>query len=121
MEIKDAQQVSLVSALADATGKHPALAIAQPESQAPAGEASAPPPTGQNLLRTRQAIAEQLSRYLQSTTRNLEFLVDSASGQPVIVVRDGDGNVVRRIPGEEALQMMRRLNAQSGTFVDSLA
>jgi uncharacterized FlaG/YvyC family protein len=91
---------------------------------------AAPPPvepvrevvsSSQNLVQTQQAIAEQVSRYLQSSTRNLEFQVDSESGSAVIVVRDGAGNVVRRIPGEEALQRMLRASADSGTLIDSSA
>jgi len=76
------------------------------------------PAPAQNLLLTQQAIAEQVSRYLQSSTRNLEFQVDSESGTAIIVVRDSAGSVIRRIPGEEALQLMRRLNADSGTLLD---
>jgi uncharacterized FlaG/YvyC family protein len=76
------------------------------------------PAPAQNLLLTQQAIAEQVSRYLQSTTRNLEFQVDSESGAAIIVVRDAAGSVIRRIPGEEAMQLMRRLNADSGTLLD---
>ena len=69
----------------------------------------------------QQAIAEQVSRYLNSSTRNLEFQVDSEAGTAVIVVRDVQGNVIRRIPGEEALQRMLRASAESGTLIDSTA
>ena len=62
-----------------------------------------------------------MSRYLNSSTRNLEFQVDNESGSAVIVVRDVAGNVIRRIPGEEALQRMLRASAESGTLIDSLA
>lgn len=70
---------------------------------------------------TQQAIAELVQRFLQASTRNLEFYVEEASGKPVIVVRDAEGQVIRQIPGEEALRMMRRMNAQSGTLFDSIA
>jgi uncharacterized FlaG/YvyC family protein len=33
-------------------------------------------------------------------------------------VRDADGNVVRRIPGEEAMEMLRRQSVVTGTFID---
>jgi uncharacterized FlaG/YvyC family protein len=106
------------------TGQYPAIAAA-PVVEAdvvPAVEPVAPAkPLARNLQQTQEAVAEQLGRYLQSSARNLEFQVDSDSGTAVIVVRDGQGNVIRRIPGEEALQLMRRLYAQSGTLVDSLA
>jgi uncharacterized FlaG/YvyC family protein len=87
-----------------------------PQGPAPMGQAPSPAPE-----QTQLKIAEQVQRYLQSSTRNLEFQVEGESGTAVIVVRDASGEVIRRIPGEEALQLMRRLNAQSGTLVDSIA
>lgn len=122
MDIQAAKPVSGVSASVPAAARHEAIPAAAPEIPAPsAGDPPAVRPLAQDLLRTQQAIAEQVSKYLQSSARNLEFQVDGDSGNPVIVVRDGEGNVIRRIPGEEALQLMRRLNAESGTLVDSLA
>ncbi len=86
---------------------------------APVAEVEKVPVT--NILQTQEAIAEQVSRYLQTSARNLEFQVEGDSATPVIIVRDGEGNVIRRIPGEDALQMLRLANAQSGTFVNSIA
>lgn len=121
MDIQAAKPVSGVSASVPAAGKKEMLPAAAPEVPAPPEARPVVRPLAQDLLRTQQAIAEQVSKYLQSSARNLEFQVDGESGNPVIVVRDGEGNVIRRIPGEEALQLMRRLNAESGTLVDSLA
>ena len=120
MDISAPKPVSAVPASSSATGKFPALVVtpAAPPPVEPVREVVA---NTQNLLQTQQAIAEQVSRYLQSSARNLEFQVDSESGSAVIVVRDGDGNVVRRIPGEEALQRMLRASAESGTLIDSSA
>lgn len=85
----------------------------------------APPPVARvepaDMQVNQEAIAEQVSRYLHSTTRNLAFYVDKEAGRAVIVVSDSDGNVIRRIPGEEALEVMRRANADSGTLIDSSA
>jgi uncharacterized FlaG/YvyC family protein len=123
MDIKAPKPVSGVSAPAaatGATGKYSALTVTR-EAPPPVEPVREPPATAQNMQHTRQAIAEQVSRYLQSSTRNLEFHVDNDSGQAVVVVRDGQGNVVRRIPGEEALQRMLRASAESGTLIDSSA
>jgi uncharacterized FlaG/YvyC family protein len=126
MDIQAPKPVSSVSASPAATGKSPVVAIVTSATVTEAVQAVEPtaverPPPAQNLLLTQQAIAEQVSRYLQSTTRNLEFQVDSESGTAIIVVRDASGSVIRRIPGEEAMQLMRRLNADSGTLLDSTA
>lgn len=119
MDIPAPKPVSAVPASTATTGKFPALAATPPSP--PVEPVREVVPTTQNLQQTQEAIAEQVSRYLQSSTRNLEFQVDSDSGGAVIVVRDGNGNVVRRIPGEEALQRMLRASAESGTLIDSSA
>ena len=104
-----------------ATGKHPVITL-EDSGAPPAAEHKVPAPSPVNeLLHTRQVIAEEVSRYLQASTRNLEFQVDNESGTAVIVVRDGEGQVIRRIPGDEVLQIMRRVNARSGTLIDSVA
>lgn len=87
---------------------------------APADPAPDVPPATRQV-QTQEAIAEQVSRFLQTSARNLEFQVQGDAAAPVIIVRDGEGNVVRRIPGEAALQMLRLANAQSGTLVNSVA
>jgi uncharacterized FlaG/YvyC family protein len=94
---------------------------AESETVPPVQRVTEVTPPERDLQHTQQAIAEQVSRYLNSSTRNLEFHVDNESGNAVIVVRDMAGNVIRRIPGEEALQRMLRASAESGTLIDSTA
>lgn len=121
MEIPSTRPINAPAAVAVQPEKAPEVAAdPQPESASPAAAQVENVPVSK-LLQTREAIAEQVSRYLQTSARNLEFQVDGDSATPVIIVRDGEGNVVRRIPGEVALQMLRLANAQSGTFVDSTA
>lgn len=112
---------STAPATTQATGRHPLLSTElppEPKAQPARVQATAP---AEDMQHTRRAIAEQVSRFLQSSTRNLEFQVDNDSGQAIIVVRDAEGQVIRRIPGEEVLQIAHRLNAHSGTLIDSLA
>ncbi|HTQ36803.1 MAG TPA: flagellar protein FlaG [Steroidobacteraceae bacterium] len=87
-----------------------------------------PPPSAhldvavvQSQQQRQAALAQQMSDYLRSNSRDLVFQVDPQSGHPVITVLDAAGNVVRRIPGEAAMQMLRRANVESGTFIDSVA
>lgn len=107
------------AAPASRSGNEPAAAMRGQQDPAPTPEV--PAVQARTTEDAQLKIAEQVQRYLQSTTRNLEFQVEDESGAAVIVVRDVTGQVIRRIPGEEALQLMRRLNAQSGTLVDSSA
>ena len=75
----------------------------------------------QTLSQKRAAVAQQVSEYLRSNSRDLQFQLDAKTGDPVIVVLDAGGNVVRRIPGDDALQMLRQANVDLGTFIDSMA
>ncbi len=98
-------------------------------SPAGSGKDLPPPPPAahldaqllQELSQKKAALAQQMSQFLSSNVRDLEFQVDSQSGRAVVTVRDGAGNVVRTIPGEDALQMLRRITVESGTFVHALA
>lgn len=89
----------------------PVVVIAQPKS---------PPREDPRELTAR--IAERLEQFLKDSGRNVEYRVDADAGATVITVRRSDtGEVVRQFPSEEALAWLKRLNEQSGTFVDALA
>lgn len=94
---------------------HPAPANSGPQK--------APPPQPQeDLRRVRAAIAERLDEFLRESGRSVEFRVDDDAHATIITVRRADtGEVVRQYPTEEALALLRRLNEQSGTFLDLIA
>jgi hypothetical protein len=119
MDVTAIKPVVAAPASTQGTGTHPV--ISDPARIPPPEQPVAPVPPVNKLLHTQKVIAEQVSRYLQSSTRSLEFQVDNESGTAVIVVRDVEGQIIRRIPGEEVMQIMHRLNAQSGTLIDSTA
>jgi uncharacterized FlaG/YvyC family protein len=103
----------------------PAASSEPPRPTTPDGGRKAPPavarldPAAVQSQQERQAaVARRMNDFLRSNSRELEFQFDAASGTPVITVRDAAGNVVRTIPGEEAMQMLRRLTVESGTFLD---
>jgi len=122
MDIKAAKPVSSVSAVREAPGRQ--APVSRPRDVAP----PVSPREGQvqvvaREIQHRQAIvAEQLRQYLRATNRDLEFRVDDDTGTTVITVRNANtGDVVRQIPNEEALRIMRSVNAESGTFIDLTA
>lgn len=119
MDIQAVKPVSSVPASPVAAGKHGAD-VRKPDAQ-PSEPAKAQPvqPPVRDLQHTLTVVAEQLQEYLRASGRDLEFRVDGDAGATVITVRNAStGEVIRQIPNEEALTIMRRLNAQSGTFVD---
>ena len=120
MDIKAAKPVSSVSAsTAGAAGKRAGEGPVQDLPQAPPAKVQAPV---RDLQHTLAVVAEQLNEFMRSSSRDLEFRVDDGANTTVVTVRNSStGEVVRQIPNEDALRLMRRLNAQSGTFVDLIA
>lgn len=73
------------------------------------------PPTAEAV----KAAAEQIDSYLKSTNHELDFRVDSATGQMIVSVRDKEtGDLIRQIPGEEVLRMARALRAGSAALIN---
>jgi flagellar protein FlaG len=78
-----------------------------------------PPKPQQDLRQVRADVARRLEQFLKESGRDVEFRVDDTAHATVITVRRADtGEVVRQFPTEEALELMRRLNERSGTFLD---
>jgi flagellar protein FlaG len=121
------KEVGVVTVAVTATRKIPAEAGTEarvvraspvPDAPSPATERVA----SEDVREVSAKIAERLERYLKDSGRDVEYRVDADAGATVITVRRSDtGEVVRQFPTEEALAWMRRLNEQSGTFVDALA
>ena len=76
-----------------------------------------------NGMREVQAtVSARLDKYLWDSGRSLEFRIDSSTHATVITVRRADtGEVVRQLPTEEALRLLRRLTEESGTLLDLFA
>ncbi len=65
------------------------------------------------------AVVEQIDTYLKGSRRELQFQVDEESGQVIVRVRDAaTGDVIRQIPGEEALRMARALQEKTPVLLD---
>ena len=119
MDIKAAKPVSSVSATTTAGKRADNGPVLDPSPAAPVAKVQTPV---RDLQHTLAVVAEQLNEFMRSSNRDLEFRVDDGADTTVVTVRNpSTGEVVRQIPNEEALRVMRRLNAQSGTFVDLIA
>src|SRR5262245_33818426 len=110
MDLQAVKPVSSVAISPSGKGK-PISTPANPGKELPPPP---PPPTTvridpavvQSQQERQAAVAKQMSHYLRTSSRDLQFQVDMESGQAVVTVRDAEGNVVRTIPGEEALAML---------------
>ncbi|WP_271408471.1 flagellar protein FlaG [Pseudomonas sp. Q1-7] len=63
-----------------------------------------------------------LQEFAQSIQRDLSFRVDDSSGRIVVEVRDqSSGEVIRQIPSEEALQLLKHLEEARSLMLDTTA
>ncbi len=74
---------------------------------------TAPPPVG-NI----KNVAATLNRLAQTASAGVSFHVDESTGKTVIKIMDTEtGDVIRQIPGEEALALSRAIDAQQGIML----
>jgi flagellar protein FlaG len=120
-KIDSSTPVGAVAAVSERTA-----APAAPAKIAPVAPVHAvheqPPKPQQDLREIRAVVARRLEQFLKESGRDVEFRIDDSAHATVITVRRADtGEVVRQYPTEEALALLRRLNEQSGTFLDLIA
>jgi flagellar protein FlaG len=85
------------------------VAIARAPAAHPQQEA--PPPTPHKI----ESVTRQIDSFLRSQNHHLQFRVDQGTGKMVVTVTDGEtGEVIRQVPGEEALKMAQRIEDMTG-------
>jgi flagellar protein FlaG len=73
---------------------------------------AAPAPTPAHKI---ESVTRQIDSFLRSQNHQLQFRVDQGSGQLVVTVTDGEtGEVIRQVPGEDALKMAQRIEDMTG-------
>lgn len=86
-----------------------------PAAQSEAKEA---PPTAETL----QAVVKQIESFLKGSERSLQFSVDETTGRTVISVRDAaSGDLIRQIPGEDAMRVARALAEGAKSLIEIVA
>lgn len=64
----------------------------------------------------------QLNGYLEETHRSLRFSIDDDSGRTIVRVVDTEtDDVIRQIPSEEMLALIRHFNEVTGNIFDAVA
>jgi flagellar protein FlaG len=87
---------------------------------APPAPARVPSAPQRDLQSRMEVVAAQLQEFLQSSERDIEFRVDADTGAQVVTVRDANsGDVIRQMPGEEVLRVLKNLTAGQGTLLDT--
>jgi flagellar protein FlaG len=92
----------------------PAVASEQPQQAA----RRAPPVEVPKI----ESVTKQIDSFLRSIGRTINFRVDPSSGQMVVSVLDANtGEVIRQVPGEEALQLAQRIEDSLSAMLDERA
>ncbi len=72
----------------------------------------------------RERLVEKMNEFVTSINRGVSFKVDESSGRDVVTIYEArTGDVIRQIPDEEMLEILRRLaehTASSGLLVEKV-
>ena len=102
-------------------------AVALPARPALAVEASAEPVRQQPAarvveIRKIESVTRQIDSFLRSINKSLQFRVDQATGEMIVTIRDDEtGEVIRQVPGEDALRIAQRIEDTLSAILDETA
>ena len=69
-----------------------------------------------------ESVTKQIDSFLRSIGRSINFRVDPGSGEMIVSVIDANtGEVIRQVPGEEALRLAQRIEDSLSALVDEHA
>jgi flagellar protein FlaG len=94
-------------------------AVEQPVVQAaPRQQPAAPPVTIPKI----ESVTRQIDSFLRSINKSLQFRVDQATGQMIVTIRDDEtGEVIRQVPGEDAVRIAQRIEDTLSAMLDEKA
>jgi flagellar protein FlaG len=70
-------------------------------------------------VRKIESVTQQIDSYLRSMNRSLQFQLDEGTGQMVVTLRDAEtGEVIRQVPGEDALRIAQRIEQGLSMMLD---
>lgn len=88
-------------------------------STEPARQAPAAPPVE---VRKIESVTRQIDSFLRSINKSLQFRVDQATGEMIVTIRDDEtGEVIRQVPGEDALRIAQRIEDTLSAMLDERA
>jgi flagellar protein FlaG len=99
--------------------------VARQDSPAVAVAESAPEPARQIPaaapveVRKIESVTKQIDSFLRSMNRSLQFRLDDSSGRMVVSICDSEtGEVIRQVPGEDALRIAQSLESRLSGMLD---
>ena len=95
-----------------------AATVAAPAADAPRQEPAARPVTIPKI----ESVTRQIDSFLRSINKSVQFRVDQATGEMIVTIRDDStGEVIRQVPGEDALRIAQRIEDQLSALLDEKA
>jgi flagellar protein FlaG len=84
---------------------------AEPVRQAPAA-----PPVEVHKI---ESVTKQIDSFLRSMNKSLQFRLDESTGRMIVSICDSEtGEVIRQVPGEEALRIAQSLESRLSGMLD---
>src|SRR5258705_12573148 len=69
-----------------------------------------------------ESVTRQIDSFLRSVNHQLQFRVDQGTGVMIVTVTDAEtGEVIRQVPGEEALRIAQRIEDSLSGLLDETA
>ncbi|MFA0412856.1 flagellar protein FlaG [Vibrio renipiscarius] len=69
----------------------------------------------------REKVVEQMNEFIATVNTGLSFRVDEESGRDVVTIyEESTGDIIRQIPDEEMLEVLRRLREQTARYSSGL-
>jgi flagellar protein FlaG len=66
-----------------------------------------------------ESVTRQIDSFLRSMNKSLQFRVDESTGQMIVSICDSEtGEVIRQVPGEEALRIAQNLENRLSGMLD---
>jgi len=95
-----------------------ATPMATPAAEAPRQQPAARPVTIPKI----ESVTRQIDSFLRSINKSVQFHVDQATGEMIVTIRDDEtGEVIRQVPGEDALRIAQRIEDQLSALLDEKA
>lgn len=92
-----------------------ALPVSPPSTTEDVGDGSESLDFSRLTEEKKAQLLEQMEAMISSLNKGLAFRVDEESGKNVVTIYSTDtGEIIRQIPDEEMLEVMRRLAQQNG-------
>ena len=70
-------------------------------------------------VRKIESVTRQIDSFLRSMNRSLQFRLDESSGRMIVSICDSEtGEVIRQVPGEDALRIAQSLESRLSGMLD---